>query len=179
MSREEILRDIASFEEHYQIMLKKLDTYSIYTRWTFSFVCNSVVIWSVCVRRYFRWRRLIKDVRKLYKICGIPLDYPMCDLPHRVKCLHAEVGKALFKLSGQFINEVTHLRDQEIQITQEFKKSNRRWTVFIMEKTSNPIFDLLDTIEDVYAALGVLYGPQKEEIAALDREIDNLLTRTA
>ena len=176
---DEILRDVIYFEEHTINLSDKIHVSSGQTQKNFALIWNRVIVWKYLSQTFLSFVRMNKSIKKTYKAWGISLDYPMSNLPHCIKLLSRKEGENIYEFSGVIINKLEFLPDIEIKLIKLLNELGMRLSVCIVERRAAVIHNLLDAIKDVYLALDALYGPHKDDIAVLDRDIENLLSHTA
>lgn len=115
------------------------------------------------------------EIRVWFKKIGIVLDYPMCNLPDFLGSLPEEYGEELYAKVSVMTKRLSGILEEIKEIDSFLAKSDLPRSRSFLKWAMVDLSDLLDALKDVLLAIEMKFGPDKEEIRAMDEEIRKLL----
>ncbi|MDR1741626.1 MAG: hypothetical protein LBR38_07255 [Synergistaceae bacterium] len=122
----------------------------------------------------FMIQKELRRYRAEFRKFGIDLTYPMLKLAEQCRALGDDTGRALIAfIDASLENDVSSL-ERCFSVPMEQIKGNHARAVKLRQYFRDALdqidYDIIEPLTDVRTALSFLYGPERDEIEALDAE---------
>jgi hypothetical protein len=127
----------------------------------------------LCLRNF---RAIKARAKRIFKKLGIPLQYPMHDLPARCESIRSELVPYL--LDHLELGLKNYLRaEREIEkMKTEAQEAKMPLLCRKLDNLLTEIDELIAPLQDVKQVLSAIYGPERTKIDSLNKKIAALLS---